>query len=60
MYFYGCTKLRFEYNGLDTMRSGLLSSARGFSDEDHSSDQDAEAFRQITSTQGKNSESQES
>ena len=42
MHFCGCIELGFEYNGLDTMPSGLLSSARGFSGEGHSSDQDAE------------------
>jgi hypothetical protein len=40
--FYECRKRGFEYNGLDTMRSALLSSARAFSGEFHSSDQDAE------------------
>ena len=40
--FYECRAIGFEYNGLDTMRNALLSSARAFSGEFHSSDQDAE------------------
>ena len=55
---YACT--RIEYNGLDIMRAHLLSSARALSSHFYATDRDASLDTTMKSTQGSDSEPQES
>jgi hypothetical protein len=55
---YDCT--RIEYNGLDIMRAHLLSSARALSSHFYATDRDAPSGTTTKSTQGSDSEPQES